>query len=56
MFVSVTMARWDLTWQHTFVLVSGSTSHMRDIVGEYIKADGGTLRDAIQITECARML
>lgn len=31
----------DLTWQqHTFVLVSGSTSHMRDIVivSEYTKA------------------
>lgn len=29
-----------LTWQHTFVLVSGSTSHMRDIVivSEYTKA------------------
>ena len=56
--VSDHVALWDLICQHTFVLVSGSTSHMRDIVSEYTekRRPDETLGDAIQITDCAKML
>jgi hypothetical protein len=48
--VSDHVALRDLISQHTFVLVSGSTSHIRDIVRDYTKKrrPDETLGNAIQ--------